>query len=111
MFANCFCFRLRRSWSKNVVSLPKQQQDWAHSFDSEVGINLLFELKNWRGFWINKSCLELNPDLDNVAVLEQMMQIPELAANAKFKQGVEEIKVKLWTDLHCIHTLDKFIIE
>ncbi|GMR48616.1 hypothetical protein PMAYCL1PPCAC_18811 [Pristionchus mayeri] len=38
---------------------------------------------------------ELNPDLDNVAVLDQMMQIPELAANAKFKQGVEEIKLLL----------------
>ncbi|KAF8374806.1 hars-1 [Pristionchus pacificus] len=38
---------------------------------------------------------ELNPDLDNVAVLDQMMLIPELAANAKFKKGVEEIKLLL----------------
>lgn len=38
---------------------------------------------------------ELNPDLDNVAVLDQMMQIEELAANPKFKQGVEEIKLLL----------------
>lgn len=37
---------------------------------------------------------ELNPDLDNVAVLDQMMLIPDLAANAKFKKGVEEIKVR-----------------
>ncbi|GMR44380.1 hypothetical protein PMAYCL1PPCAC_14575, partial [Pristionchus mayeri] len=38
---------------------------------------------------------ELNPDLDNVEVLDRMMEIPELAANAKFKQGVEEIKLLL----------------
>ncbi|GMS96196.1 hypothetical protein PENTCL1PPCAC_18371 [Pristionchus entomophagus] len=37
----------------------------------------------------------LHPDLDNGAILDQMMQIPELAANAKFKQGVEEIKLLL----------------
>ncbi|GMT26052.1 hypothetical protein PFISCL1PPCAC_17349, partial [Pristionchus fissidentatus] len=38
---------------------------------------------------------ELNPDLDNVAVLDQMMQIKELAANPQFKKGVEEIKLLL----------------